>query len=1043
MTLLAYENTTLIERLGGQLVRTAFEVFYSKINQESGLQQYLGSVKKEGLCRRLQVIFKNVISDKRNGNEKSLQEAYEQLTARGFSELHFMQVANHLVSTLEQLNFSSELIEEIVATAMTIEATELGIETNQHRNREPMTLEANLHSTGNGNGNGASAVKEEPITTARVEESAPSNGSISTTTHSNGNGSASGNGNGSAKKENNALADAINQGWAMIEFTPSGVIQYANDNFLNAMGYESVAGEHHRIFCEEAYTHSHEYRQFWDDLAAGKMNSGEFKRIKKNGDEIWLNASYTPVQDEHGNVTKVIKIATDITNSVRIREQSQAMKFAVDAGWAMIEFDPTGNILNANMAFVEAAGFNSLDDIKGKHHRIFCEQEYAQSAEYSQFWKDLANGQVLAGEFKRVRANGDDLWLNASYTPVKNDTGRVVKVIKIAADITDMIALRIEAEGVKTAVDTGWAMIEFDPQGNILTSNDAFLRTVQYGSLSEIVGKHHRIFCDMAYASSQEYKQFWNDLANGEVRSGEFKRYTKTGEELWLNASYTPVKNEKGEIVKIIKIAANISESVKNREQAEAIQSAVDAGWAMIEFDSQGTILNANDGFLNTMGYRLPEIKGQHHRMFVDTEFGNSMEYRQFWLDLANGKVQAGEFQRVDKNGAEVWLNAAYAPVKDENGQVFKIIKIAADISSIKIPVLEVSKILKGLAEGNLTQRVNINSTGYVREMGDALNTASDNLNVLLSNITEMANLVASSSEETLTKGEQMEGNTQEVASAIRQMAEGAQDQAQQVDETSKLIEQVLTSAKGMGEKSQSINKTAEEGKSMTQSGVTAIKSVVESMDEIQRSANVTADSIQALTVRSEEIARTLNVITDIASQTNLLALNAAIEAARAGEAGRGFAVVAEEIRKLAEDSRKSAADIEKVIHEVQKDINSSSKAIDGMASSVDSGSKSSKEAENVFLTIDESSGETLKLSQDILEAVSLQESNINSTVSNIEKIVVVTEETAAGSEQIATTSNELSQGMNEVLATSKDLAEVANQLLQGVSKFQLNADVL
>jgi methyl-accepting chemotaxis protein len=210
-------------------------------------------------------------------------------------------------------------------------------------------------------------------------------------------------------------------------------------------------------------------------------------------------------------------------------------------------------------------------------------------------------------------------------------------------------------------------------------------------------------------------------------------------------------------------------------------------------------------------------------------------------------------------------------------------------------------------------------------------------------------------------------------------------------------------------------------------------------MNEIQESAKSTSNSIVVLTQRSEEIANTLNVITDIASQTNLLALNAAIEAARAGDAGRGFAVVAEEIRKLAEDSRKSAIDIAKVIREVQKDVTSASKAIESMDHSVKSGHTASRDAESVFVSISESSNETLVLSKEILTATGLQKEAMTNTVKSIEKIVVVSEETAAGTEQIATSSKELSGGMTEVGATSKDLADVANQLLESVAKFKVD----
>ena len=342
------------------------------------------------------------------------------------------------------------------------------------------------------------------------------------------------------------------------------------------------------------------------------------------------------------------------------------------------------------------------------------------------------------------------------------------------------------------------------------------------------------------------------------------------------------------------------------------------------------------------------------------------------------------------------------------------------------------------LSKGDLSKEFNINANGDFKELGDAYNNATENLNNLMGNLKDIAHLVASSAEELLTKSDQMQMTTQEVASAIQEMAEGAHQQAQQTDETSKLVEEVLHSANEMGIQSDSIKKAAETGQSSAKDGLTTVQKVVENMGDIQSSADVTSKSIDVLTERSEEIARTLNVITDIAAQTNLLALNAAIEAARAGDAGRGFAVVAEEIRKLAEDSRKSAVDIQRVVKAVQKDVNQAGKAIDEMKTSVKSGTQASQAAEKVFEVIGQSTNETYILSDLIQKATVIQKEAINETVKNIEKIVVVSEESAAGSEQIATSSRDLSLGMDEVNATSKQLATAANELNDGVSRFIL-----
>lgn len=440
------------------------------------------------------------------------------------------------------------------------------------------------------------------------------------------------------------------------------------------------------------------------------------------------------------------------------------------------------------------------------------------------------------------------------------------------------------------------------------------------------------------------------------------------------------------------------------------------------------------------MGYDLGEITGKHHRIFVEPEYAKTNEYHQFWKDLANGRTQTSEYKRVKKDGSPIWLSASYTPVLNEEGVVYKVIKIANDITEVKNIVDEINKVVTLASnEGDLTARLDVaKASGDYKLMSESINNLLDAIVEPLNEILNISGVVAASSEEMTTKGEQMKASTGEMSSAIQQMAEGAQDQAQQIDEASKLIEDILKSAQEVASKAQAINKAAEEGRNSSKEGVSTMSSVVESMEGILQSAGVTSESIDVLTKRSEEIARTLNVITDIASQTNLLALNAAIEAARAGDAGRGFAVVAEEIRKLAEDSRNSAQEIEKVINEVQKDVSSASKAIGEMEVSVKSGNKASKEAEEAFKIIDSSSEQTFALSDEIMTSTRDQEDSINNTVKNIEKIVVVSEETASGTEQLAASSKDMSEGMDEVSATSKDLADVARQLLDTVSKFKL-----
>ena len=362
-------------------------------------------------------------------------------------------------------------------------------------------------------------------------------------------------------------------------------------------------------------------------------------------------------------------------------------------------------------------------------------------------------------------------------------------------------------------------------------------------------------------------------------------------------------------------------------------------------------------------------------------------------------------------------------------------------LESIVTPVLEVSRVVRAISEGDLTQKVEIYTAGDILAMSNALNLAVDNLNALLGEINESSLVVGSSSEEMAEKGVDMSRATVDVAVAMQQMAEGAQNQALKTDQAFKLIEEIMKATKDTAEKATLVNKAAVLGEETSQLGLKTVAEVVRNMEEISASAALTAKTIEVLSTRSQEISKSLGVITDIAAQTNLLALNAAIEAARAGEAGRGFAVVAEEIRKLAEGSRKSASAIDTLVEDVKKDTGSAAAAIAAMENRVLKGKNATFEASGAFKNIATSSGETLRAAQDIQNATELQKSGIADVVKYVEEVVAIAEQTASGTQQVAGTAKQLSASMQELTASSQKLNEIAEDLQLGISAFKLLAD--
>lgn len=587
------------------------------------------------------------------------------------------------------------------------------------------------------------------------------------------------------------LIDALNLVQAVIEFELDGTVIHANDNFLNALGYslDEVQGQHHRMFCEEAFHKSLEYKQLWKNLANGEFQSGEFKRVTKDGDTIWILASYNPVLDENGTPYKVVKFASDVTANKNEAAEFNAKLQAVGKSQAVIEFDLNTVVLDANENFLATTGYQ-LSDIVGKKHSQFVAPEYAASAEYAAFWDKLRSGVYDAGEYKRFAKDGSEIWINAAYHPVFDAEGNVAKIVKFATDITvEKNAAALTSTKI-AAVNRVQAVIEFDLNGTVVNANDNFLNTVGY-TLDEIKGSHHSMFCEKQYVDSPEYKSLWNNLRNGEINQGEYKRIGKHGKEIWINASYNPVLDSNNTPVGVIKFATDITEQKLKDAENQYKLEAISKSQAVIEFDTKGNIITANEAFLTTLGYSLSDIVGKHHKIFCDPTYTSTKEYESFWDKLSSGVFDSGRYCRYDRNNQPVWIQATYNPIFDPSGKVSKVVKYATDISAQVAIEESVTKISRDVAEQ--THSIATKASG-VATGAQTLGATSEEMNASVEELSASIDSIADNSRQADNIAKNTQSEADQGVKAIERSIESMQninDSAVEISEIVKVIGEI------------------------------------------------------------------------------------------------------------------------------------------------------------------------------------------------------------------------------------------------------------
>ncbi len=717
---------------------------------------------------------------------------------------------------------------------------------------------------------------------------------------------------------------AITRAQPVSEYTMDGTVLSVNDNFVELMGYSraELIGKHVSSFVDETTRHSPEYqaesKAIWEKLNRGEACVGTAKRTTKQGKEIWIEYSYNPILDIDGKPYKVVNYFRDVTERKLRDADFTGQLAAINKAEATIEFKMDGTVVTANENFLKALGY-TLEEIKGKHHSMFVDESYRQSADYKEFWAKLNRGEYQAAEYKRIGKYGKEVWIQASYNPILDLNGKPTKVVKFATDVTPQKLKNADYQGQIAAIGKAQAVIEFNMDGTVITANENFLKALGY-TLEEIKGKHHSMFVDETYRQSAEYKEFWLKLNRGEYQAAEYLRIGKGGKQVWIQASYNPILDLNGKPFKVVKYATDIT-AEKNALNA-MVADAIMLSKAAIE------------GKLTTR---------------------------------ADASQHKGDYRKVVQ-GVNDTLDAVIKPVQ-EAGEVLK--KIAA--GDLKARVVgnyqgdhaEIKQNINEMTEGLQTNMQSIAQNAQsLASASEQLQTTSQQMSANAEETSAQANVVSAGAEQVNRNLQTVATGTEEMTASIREIAKSAHESAKVATGAVKVAEDTNQIVSKLGESSTEIGQVIKVITSIAQqTNLLALNATIEAAraGEAGKGFAVVANEVKELAKQTakatEDISRKIEAI-----QTDTKSAVGAI--GQISEVIRQVNDISNTIATAVEEQNATTNEMARNVGEAAKGSNEISKNISGVAEAAKSTTQGASDSAKAAETLAQMSTELRELVQ-------------------------------------------------------------------------------